>query len=172
MTFHTPSRTKSFRLSKDLQRDIKSWSKLWGVPNLSKEIEFRFNGRLRSTVARLLSNLNIVEVGPRFVALRSKRREIICHELAHAVANKRARVDHPPHSPEWAKLVRSAGFNPSARLKVPRLSSPSTQSRKVRYEHRCLVCQFVRMARRPVYSWRCPECVRCGLPGELTVRSF
>jgi predicted SprT family Zn-dependent metalloprotease len=111
-------------------------------------------------------------VGPRFIVLRSKRREILCHELAHAAANRRPAAGQSPHGAEWSKLVQSAGFDPVAQLTTARKSSPSPQSRDARYEHRCLVCQFVRVARRPVASWRCPECVRCGLPGKLTVKRF
>jgi predicted SprT family Zn-dependent metalloprotease len=158
-----------FRLSTNLKQDIQSWSRLWGLPNLSEEVTVRFNGRLRTTVARLLSDVDVIEVGPRFIDLRSKRREIICHELAHAAANRRPRRGKPPHGVEWAALVLSAGFDPVPRLAVSRKSSPSTQSRNVRYEHRCLVCQFVRVARRSVHSWRCPECISCGLPGKLTI---
>ena len=166
------SRTRPFRLSRDLQQDIQSWSKLWGVPNLSKEIKVSFNARLRSTVARLLSDIDVIQVGQRFIALRSKRREILCHELAHAAVSRRATADHSPHGVEWEKLVRSAGFKPTSRLTVSQPSSHSTRKSDVRYEHRCLVCQFVSVAQRPVHSWRCPECVRCGLPGKLTVKRF
>jgi predicted SprT family Zn-dependent metalloprotease len=169
MAAHPSSRKKPFRLSANLKEDIQGWSRLWGLPNLSQEVTVRFNGRLRTTVARLLSGVDVIEVGPRFIALQSKRREIICHELAHAAVKKRLRGGQPPHGPEWAALVRFAGFDPVPRLTVPQKSSPSTQSRNVRYEHRCLICQFVRVARRSVHSWRCAECVRCGLPGKLTI---
>jgi len=147
---------------------MQSWSRLWGLPTLSQEVKVRFNGRLRTTVARLLSSVEVIEVGPRFVASQSKRREILCHELAHAAANRR-RGGRQPHGAEWAALVRRAGFDPVTRLTVSQKSSRSKQSRDGRYEHRCLVCQFVRVARRPVRSWRCAECVRCGLPGNLAV---
>lgn len=172
MAGHPSSRTKPFRLSTNLKRDIRSWSRLWGLPSLSQKVTVRFNGRLRTTVARLLSGIDVIEVGPRFIALRSKRREILCHELAHAAANRRRRGGQRPHGAEWAALVQSAGFSPAAQLTVPRSSSVSTQSRDARYEHRCLVCQFVKLARRPVHSWKCPECVRCGLPGNLQVSAL
>lgn len=172
MAGHPSSRTRSFRLSTNLKRDISSWSRLWGLPSLSQKVTVRFNGRLRTTVARLLSGIDVIEVGPRFIALRSKRREILCHELAHAAVNRRPAAGQSPHGTEWAKLVRSAGFDPVARLAVPRTLSPSKHARDARYEHRCLVCQFIKLARRPVHSWRCPECVRCGLPGDLKVSAL
>ena len=171
MIMATPpsSRTKPLRLSANLKQDMQRWSSLWGLPNLSQEVTVRFNGRLRTTVARLLSDVDVIEVGPRFITLRSKRREIICHEMAHAAAKRGARGGHQPHGAEWAVLVRSAGFEPVPRLTVPRKPLSWTQSRNVRYEHRCLVCHFVRVARRSVKSWRCAECVRCGLSGNLTI---
>jgi predicted SprT family Zn-dependent metalloprotease len=169
MAAYPTPRTKPFRLSKNLSEDMQSWSRLWGLPNLSKEVTVRFNGRLRITVARLLSSVDVIEVGPRFIALQSKRREILCHELAHAAARRLSLGKRSPHGAEWAALVQGAGFDPVSRLAVPRKSSPSTRSRDVRYEHRCLVCQFVRVARRSVHSWRCAECVRCGLAGELAI---
>lgn len=169
MAGHPSSRTNPFRLSTNLKRDIRSWSRLWGLPSLSQKVTVRFNGRLRTTVARLLSDIDVIEVGPRFIALRSKRREILCHELAHAAVNRRRSGRQPPHGAEWAALVQSAGFDPVAQLTAARKDSPPSQARDVRYEHRCLVCQLVKVARRPVHSWKCPECVRCGLPGNLNV---
>jgi predicted SprT family Zn-dependent metalloprotease len=172
MAGHPSSRTKPFRLSTNLKRDIRSWSRLWGLPSLSQKLTVRFNGRLRTTVARLLSGIDVIEVGPRFISLRSKRREILCHELAHAAVNRRLRGRQPPHGAEWAALVQRAGFDPVAQLTAARRPSTSTRPRNVRYEHRCLVCQFIKLARRPVHSWRCPECVRCGLPGDLKVSAL
>jgi len=169
MAAHLASRTRPFCLPKKLKQDMQRWSRLWGLPNLSQDVTVRFNGRLRTTIARLLSSVDIIEVGPRFIALQSKRREILCHELAHAAANRRGPAGQPPHGAEWVALVQSAGFDPTSRLRVPHQSRPRRQSRPTRYEHRCLVCQFVRVARRSVHSWRCGECVRCGLPGKLTI---
>lgn len=169
MAGHPSSTTKPFRLSTNLKRDIRCWSRLWGLPSLSQKVTVRFNGRLRTTVARLLSRIDVIEVGPRFISLRSKRREILCHELAHAAANRRRRGRQRPHGAEWAALMQSAGFDAVAQLTAARKSSPPPQSRDARYEHRCLVCQFVKVARRPVHSWKCPECIRCGLPGNLKV---
>ena len=170
MAADAPPRTEPFRLSKNLKEDMQHWSLLWGLPSLSHEVTVRFNTRLRTTIARLLSSVDIIEVGPRFMALQSKRREILCHELAHAAVSRLCRGPQSPHGSQWAALVKSAGFDPASRLTLPRkLSATPRQSRDFRYEHRCLVCQFVRVARRSVHSWRCAECVHCGLPGKLTI---
>jgi predicted SprT family Zn-dependent metalloprotease len=168
MTVPVSSKAKPFRLSRALQEDMQSWSRLWGLPNLSQEVSVRFNSRLRTTVARLLSNADIIEVGPRFIAARSKRREILCHELAHAAATRGARR-LSPHGSDWAALVQRAGFRPASHLKIPTESSRPKELARSRYEHRCPVCQFVRLARRPVTRWKCAECVRCGLSGKLII---
>jgi ribosomal protein L37AE/L43A len=69
--------------------------------------------------------------------------------------------------------VRSAGFEPRARLPRPpsflgrdwQRSHRSTR----RYEHRCPVCQWVWYARRPVGTWRCRDCAEAGLSGKLYI---
>jgi ribosomal protein L37AE/L43A len=37
------------------------------------------------------------------------------------------------------------------------------------YEHRCVVCQAVRYARKRVRNWRCVECFGAGLDGALKI---
>jgi predicted SprT family Zn-dependent metalloprotease len=169
MTLTVSAKAKPFRLSKALQEDMQSWSRLWGLPNLSHEVSVRFNRRLRTTVARLLRDADIIEVGPRFIAARSKRREILCHELAHAAATRVASRRLSPHGADWSAFVERAGFRPVSHLKIPTESSRPTKLARSRYEHRCPVCQFVRLARRPVSRWKCAECVRCGLSGKLII---
>jgi hypothetical protein len=39
-----------------------------------------------------------------------------------------------------------------------------------RFEHRCPVCQSVRLARRRMTAWRCAECVEAGLNGVIDIR--
>ncbi len=113
MAGHPSSTTKPFRLSTNLKRDIRCWSRLWGLPSLSQKVTVRFNGRLRTTVARLLSDIDVIEVGPRFIVLRSKRREILCHELAHAAASRRdaARLDLQFHDRHRLHRDRARGMS-------------------------------------------------------------
>ena len=41
--------------------------------------------------------------------------------------------------------------------------------RPSRFLHRCPVCDFSRVAARPVRSWRCADCVAAGLGGNLVI---
>jgi predicted SprT family Zn-dependent metalloprotease len=104
--------------------------------------------------------------------------EVLCHELAHVVVwlehGRRAK----PHGPEWRALVERAGQR--ARLRLPAAAPPPSPSGsggpetpasgvRARWEHRCPVCQMVRVAKRPVRGWRCAECRAAGLSGELEI---
>jgi SprT-like family len=42
---------------------------------------------------------------------------------------------------------------------------------RVRFAHRCPVCQTVRYARGPVHRWRCAACLDAGLDGVLEITS-
>jgi predicted SprT family Zn-dependent metalloprotease len=99
--------------------------------------------------------------------------EVACHEVAHVAARELHGDGCRPHGPEWCKLVRAAGFQPSLRVAV---AGPEPKTRKsppesVLYEHRCLTCNAMRTARRPMVHWRCSECVAAGLSGKLTIIS-
>jgi ribosomal protein L37AE/L43A len=47
----------------------------------------------------------------------------------------------------------------------PKAKKPTTAL----FAHTCPVCQFRRIARRRVPTWRCPDCYAAGLPGDLAV---
>jgi len=161
-------------------------SRRWGLPRSALDAGLRFNPRLTRSVARYRRENGVIELGPRFVRLRARRKEVLCHELAHVAVDyiygKRAQ----PHGSEWRKLVEAAGFVPTVRLSAtPKnhnqkavgtnvgapatvLGSRQTTLRYV-YEHRCPVCQMTQRARRPVNRWRCAECVAAGLAGDLEI---
>jgi predicted SprT family Zn-dependent metalloprotease len=153
-------------------KTIDRWADRWSIPKLRRHVAFRRNPRLRVTVARWVVASQCVELGPRFFKLRRHQQEILCHELAHAAAL----IKHGPcvsaHGREWRELVRAAGFEPKVRWLSPRENStrPGGPRRPARlYEHRCPVCQAVRIARRAMTQWRCVECVDTGLAGRLEI---
>ena len=154
-------------MQRRLQRDVEAVARLWAMPSLATAVSLRVNRRLTGTVARYVREDRTIELGPRFLALRGRRREVLVHELAHAAVALGASERSAPHGPEWQALVRAAGFPAQARMMchIARPTRPSS----ARYEHRCPVCQMVRSAARPVRRWQCRQCVEAGLSGRLDI---
>jgi predicted SprT family Zn-dependent metalloprotease len=159
-------------ISGRLERTLRHWAKLWGVPDLSDRITFHHNARLRTTIARWLIESSCLEVSTRFFELRCDHREILCHELAHAAASRIHGRGVRPHGREWRELMRKAGYEPRAHRasELKTHASPSDIPSRLIYEHRCAVCHAVRYGKKPVKSWRCVECVGAGLAGHLTIK--
>lgn len=149
------------------------WSKRWGIPALTRDVTVVLNPRLRTTVARYKKERELVELGPRFLALRSRKAEVLAHELAHVAVARLFGKAPRPHGEEWRNLVRAAGFTPHIHLVEPKpvAAAPGRQEpgRVGHYEHRCPVCQMVRIGRRSVPRWKCRRCVSVGLAGTLVV---
>jgi predicted SprT family Zn-dependent metalloprotease len=158
-------------LSKNLAVAVERWSRVWRVPGLPAKVSFSRNDRLKTTIARWLEDPQCVELGPRFFALRSRREEILCHELAHAAAILLHGRGIAPHGPQWCALVEAAGFSPGSRLKTRRRGPQQTRPvpTLLLYEHRCPICHAVRYAKRAMAGWRCVECVGAKLPGQLQI---
>jgi predicted SprT family Zn-dependent metalloprotease len=101
---------------------------------------------------------------------------VLCHEVAHVVAYRRARaVGAPPprpHGAEWAALVRDAGYRPAVRASSSLIEGirPRTRAASSRVVvHICPVCHVRRVASRAVSAWRCSACVAAGLDGRMEV---
>lgn len=149
---------------------IKRWAETWSLPDLPDTVHVDLNRRLRTRVGRYCPAGHRIEVGPRFLALRSRKAEVLAHELAHAATRRLHPRAAKPHGPEWRRLVRAIGFEPLVRLggtTTPR-TVPGT-GEMARYQHRCPVCQMTRWARKPVTAWRCRSCAAAGLPGVLEI---
>ena len=141
---------------------------LWGV-RLAGLTVVR-NPRLRTTRARYLPLERRLEVStPAARALHPER--VLIHELAHAAAVELYGRKVRPHGKEWAALIETAeraGF----RMATPRESSANRPTRRpsnAHFDHVCPVCQFRRIAKRRVTTWRCPDCRAAGLPGHLAI---
>ena len=96
---------------------------------------------------------------------------VTCHEAAHAATYMLHGGKVRPHGPEWKQLVAGAGYLPTARMQLTRLS-PELRAQlqpKVRYRHTCAECGATRMAGRRVKTWRCQVCRRAGLKGKIQV---
>lgn len=149
---------------------IARWSEVWSLPDLPEAVVVDLNRRLRTRVGRYRPESHRIEVGPHFLSLRSRKAEVLAHELAHAAARRLYPRARGPHGAEWQSLVRAAGFEPVVRLRVPATWTAVTGSGETaRYQHRCPVCQMTRWARKPVRAWRCRSCAASGLPGVLII---
>jgi predicted SprT family Zn-dependent metalloprotease len=160
-------------ISGTLWRRIGQWLELWGIPGFETLVRIRYNPRLRTTIARWVTRQKTVEVGRRFKQDRRRRAEVLCHELAHAAVTAIYGSTVQPHGPEWRDLVRLAGFELRAsesRVRSQKMPTRNGNESPPLYEHRCPVCQSVRFGRKPAASWRCLECVRAGLTGQLRIR--
>jgi predicted SprT family Zn-dependent metalloprotease len=155
-------------LSSGAPRYFRSLAHIWGHPGVSR-LRIRLNPRLTATVARLHIHDSIVEFSLAVANLDARdRREVICHEAAHFVVWQTCRRAVRPHGPEWAALVKLAGFKPKAR----RVRCGLSRRRPVvtyAFRHICPVCHYSKRAARQMPRWRCPECRAIGLDGSLRI---
>ncbi|MGO9037100.1 MAG: SprT-like domain-containing protein [Steroidobacteraceae bacterium] len=156
-------------------KELRAWGHLWRVPALGSLVTVAPNFRLRTTLARYVLKARTIELGPAFFRLRRRRLAVLCHEAAHAAVAIKFNLAEQPHGPIWVSLVEAAGYPARSTWAVPRRRVTSKRAhvgnvrKRLVYEHRCPVCQFRRLAGRPVRVWRCPECSAAGLPAVLTV---
>jgi predicted SprT family Zn-dependent metalloprotease len=165
-------------IAKSVSVALDRLGEVWGVPELGTTLTVRLSPRLRASLGRATPATGRVSLHPGLrVALPELLREVLCHEIAHVVAYRRAQATGArrprAHGAEWAALVRAAGYEPVVR--APRawiaqvLPQPSTTSRRRRVLHLCPVCQTQRVAQRAVPAWRCSACAELGLDGRMEV---
>ena len=161
---------------------LTQWARLWRCRPLSS-VKCAVNRRLSVSLGRCRPAARAIELSQRLLSQTWRlRREVLCHEAAHFAVRELHGRAAKPHGPEWRELVTLAGSEPTVAISVALRgpagpsdsgSDPARRTRIVRgyiYEHRCPVCQFRRMARRPVGRWRCTACVGAGLDGVLLIR--
>jgi predicted SprT family Zn-dependent metalloprotease len=169
------------RRLRELEHHARSWLALWGLPGFDEGLTIEWSSRLHRSLGRALPARRLVRLSP---VLLTARRDLLleaaCHEIAHVVVRLLHRGPCRPHGPEWAQLVRAAGFPPRtrvpfadhamARTSAGRIAIPRDHGNSGRlYIHACPVCHMRRLARRRVARWRCAACVAAGLDGRLTV---
>jgi predicted SprT family Zn-dependent metalloprotease len=141
-------------------------ARVWKHGRVSR-LEIAFNARLKSTIARWVPPGDVLEIGLAIKSLDKRTlREIIAHEAAHVVVWDLSGQAARPHGPEWAALMRMAGFEPRATL--VRCGHRRSKPRGTRIRHFCAICHFSTFAKRRMPTWRCPECRAIGLEGTLT----
>jgi len=143
--------------------------RLWSRASLADSVSIRFSSRLSETWARTNLSTNTITLASELKDDCERLGDVLCHELAHVVAHERVGRAEGPHGPTWRRLVLDAGRDPAVRLADRRARTTKPDSIPRRFLHRCPICDFSRIARRPVPSWRCADCVDAGLSGELIV---
>lgn len=149
--------------------EIERYARLWNFPELEEVVSLRFSARLKKTWARINLSTNTITLASELRGDRERLNDVLCHELAHVVSHERVGRAEGPHGPTWRRLVLDAGGDPSVRLADRNATTTKANGVPRRFLHRCPVCDFSRIARRPIPAWRCADCVAAGLSGELIV---
>jgi SprT protein len=150
------------------RRYLRTLSRLWDCQRVGSS-KLEVNRRLRRVAGRCVGTEDTIQLSPATLARSPRfRREVLCHEAAHAVVWARHGRKAKPHGPEWQTLMRQAGFEPRASL--IRCGHRAQRNATTRFRHVCPVCHFSRTAKRRMTSWRCPECRAIGLDGELRIQ--
>jgi predicted SprT family Zn-dependent metalloprotease len=146
---------------------LRALARLWKHSELGR-IPVRTNARLTASAGRWNAPAGVIEIAARLSCHDGRlRREVLCHEAAHAVVWARHGRNAKPHGLEWQALVRQAGFEPRASLIRCGHRTPPKPAQ--RFRHACAVCHFSRTATRQMARWRCPECRAVGLQGHLRI---
>jgi predicted SprT family Zn-dependent metalloprotease len=166
------SKHQRSNLSKRYGGQLASWARVWHLPGLENRIDVIFGPRLQRALGSCDAARGIIRLNPVFkTGSRHEILETLCHEAAHIAVFEAFGKHCRPHGEEWRQLVLAAGFEPKVVLRIrgdnqtPRLRAPAQEI----YEHRCPICQLVRVAARPVRRWRCAACVEAGLDGGMII---
>ena len=150
---------------------VARWAHTWQLPGLETRVRVEWSERLTRSLGRAIPARRIVRLSEALRRRPQLFKQVLCHEVAHVAAWELARRREDPHGPTWKALVRAAGYDPVLRvaLRKPAASSRAKRPPFARWIHRCPVCQFRRVGRRPVPEWRCARCVESGLEGDLLI---
>jgi predicted SprT family Zn-dependent metalloprotease len=151
---------------------LKRWFSLWGLAGFERLTTICFSGRLRRALGRCYARKRQITIAAHLKEMQpSFLEEVLCHEVAHLAVFEMFGENCRPHGPEWAQLMRAAGFEPCRRLMLDEAGNPTSGSRPryIYIHYYCPVCQSERVARRPVRTWRCADCIALGLNGWLEI---
>jgi SprT protein len=165
------AKASSRPLGAEMNSAIVSWQSVWNVPRLANLTRATFSERLQRSLGRCTPATGRVSLASRLRrGSRDRLLETFCHEVAHVAVYQLHGSAVRPHGPEWAALVRAAGYEPHTRVTRRQRAQPTTKDQPaVQYPivHTCPVCHNRRFARRVMRAWRCRTCVDNGLAGEL-----
>src|SRR5262245_18580038 len=143
------------RATRVMHEACRAWFAAFGMSPLPSPPDVWVNPRLRRALGRCVLATGRIHVRPDVASDRlSRLREVLCHELAHLAVYRLHGDRARPHGPEWRRLMAAAGFSAVALARTCIVRRPmNTRTHTnghARFEHRCPVCQMVRLARRPV----------------------
>jgi predicted SprT family Zn-dependent metalloprotease len=165
-------------LDASLRDAIVGWQSTWHTPGLAALTRVTFSPRLERSLGRCVPSTGRVTLTTRLRrASRDRLLETLCHEVAHVAAYILHGSAARPRGPEWAALLRAAGFDPGTHGPPPRRAPKPTKRKphatpRFTVVHTCPVCHSRRYAQRVMSAWRCRTCVDAGLAGELTAKRF
>ena len=114
---------------------IAQLSRAWNVPRHALDVELAVNPRLTRAIARFRRDKHIIELGPGFFRLRSRRAAVLCHELAHAAVDYVHGPKAKPHGPEWRHLVEMIGLERAHGSQHGRVLKPDAMTRVAQSRH-------------------------------------
>jgi predicted SprT family Zn-dependent metalloprotease len=156
-----------------LRSMVKKWARLWRVPSLAR-VEIATNARLRTCLGRCFPKANRIQLNPTLLQKKSVLlHEVLCHEAAHIAAYTLEPGQSRAHGRQWALMMMVAGFKPQTTIPARQCIQGRglDEVRTELFEHRCPVCGFTRLARRPMSRWRCRTCVAAGFSGDFDIRT-
>ena len=159
---HTAETAVLLKIARELLRSL-------GAKRIATELRVEWNSRLKTAAGRADYRQKLISLNPRLVEHPAEIDRTLRHELAHILAQFRARRRRiSPHGSEWQQACRDLGIAGEKRCHT--LPFP-TKSYAPRFIYRCPNCRRdfprVRKIKRTV---ACLACCRAHNRGEFDVR--
>jgi predicted SprT family Zn-dependent metalloprotease len=131
---------------------------LWDATEISGAWRAEWNSRMRTRAGVAYLEALRIELNPRLLARHPEQvSECLAHELAHLVVHRRHGRAASAHGPEWAALMKIAGFAPS-RVHHFDTRGLKQERRRYVYLHQCVACGAHWIARKVRRDLVCRDC--------------
>ncbi len=150
---------------------IIQWSHLWQVVGLEKRLKIQWSRQMWRSLGRCAPSKSLIRISTRLaIGPPEILLEVLCHEAAHVAVHEIQKKRCRPHGPEWAQLMKAAGYEPRTAIFIPpTIGEMPPRRHQSRYLHRCPVCGAARIAKTSAARWRCARCREAGLDGHLAI---
>jgi SprT protein len=158
-----------FRRAVELETDARELLCSLGAKRIATELRVEWNSRLKTAAGRADHRQKLISLNPRLVEHPAEIDRTLRHELAHILAQFRARRRRiSPHGSEWQQACRDLGIAGEKRCHT--LPFPAKRYAP-RFIYRCPNCRrdFPRL-RRIKRTVACLACCRAHNGGEFDVR--